>query len=220
MKFRHFQELLLIALCACATFAMSSKEGVAQIVLFDEVASGLDLGTAAAPTSLGTLAIGTGTVSGTVTGNGQATPFDQDAVSFTIAAGTQLDSITLLSYVSGDDVGAARSFAGILESSSIATLAASSFDDTQNGGLLGGGSLIGTVGQDILSEIGSASLAGNGFTGPLGPGTYTLVHQETVVGNEFSFGFNVSSVQAVPEPSSAALLSGLALLGFVRRRRS
>ena len=210
------KKLLLIALSACATFAMSSNEGFGQVILFDEIASGADLGTAAAPTALGTLAIGTGTVSGTVTGNGQATPFDQDAVSFTIAAGTQLDSITLLSYESGDDVGVAQSFVGILESSSIASLTADSFDDTQNGGLLGGGSLIGTVGEDVLSTVGTATQAGNGFTGPLGPGTYTLVHQETVVGNEYSFGFNVS---AVPEPGSGIVLAGLGLCGFFRRRR-
>jgi hypothetical protein len=69
----------------------------------------------------------------------------------------------------------------------------------------------GTVGTDRFPDMETAAGA-QGFTAPLGPGTYTFLIQQTgTAATSYGFNFNV-----IPEPGSFALLAGAALLTFRR----
>ena len=198
MNFRHLPVLLGLMLLVGPAFA--------QTIVHDESINGELSDSGAMPTPV-TLVLGLNTIEGSLGGlgagggGGASNGNDADIFTFTVAAGQTVNSITTTR--SDSNVG----FIGYSNTSSIgaisdnATLAAA----IQAGGLFGNNS-IGPA--DDLSPIPTT----------LGAGDHTFILQETAAPTDFSISFNVA--QAIPEPSSAALLSGLTLLGLVRRRRS
>ena len=75
------------------------------------------------------------------------------------------------------------------------------------------------IGHDILALAGIPASGSSGFTGPLGPGSYSFWIQDFNAGSfPYGFDFNLSPV---PEPASwsAALLGAAALLARRRVRR-
>jgi hypothetical protein len=172
---------------------------------FDETVDGDLSGNPAVPTSLGTLSLGANALSATFGGG------DFDLLTFAIAPGQQLNSITLNSYS-----GRALSFSG-LQGGTVWTAGLGGAVDPTN--LLGWTHISGgVVGTDILDDYGLGSGA-LGFTPPLPAGNYTLEIQDTGGAVSASLTFNV-----VPEPSGVALtaigLIGLAASGWRRKRQS
>jgi hypothetical protein len=80
----------------------------------------------------------------------------------------------------------------------------------------------GDIGTDILPEMGIPADSSSGFTPPLGAGDYAIWIMEVDNGGcspDCHYGFDFA-LAAVPEPASGAgLLTGLALLAVLRRRR-
>jgi len=145
---------------------------------------------------------------------------DRDYLTFTIPAGMHLVAIEVLPGTQSDTVGAPVSFIGIragnVGSDPTTTPAYTNADLALT---LLGYYLYGPadIGNDILDNLAIANTLtppAQGFTAPLGAGTYTLWIQETVVGN-FNYGFDL---QVVPEPESLPLLA-LGLLGLAYNRR-
>lgn len=174
---------------------------------YDESIHGDLSGNPAAPTSLGTLGVGSHTL--------RAGFFDEDydLATFTLAPGTYLDSIYLNSYG-----GSTASFSGLQAGSTWTAGFGFGVDPAPLlGWVLFGES---TLGTDILDDYAMGADA-IGFSPPLPPGTYTLEFQETgsfPVSAEFT-------LNVVPEPSTLATASiTVASMGIVallahRRRR-
>lgn len=201
---------LSLILASMITGAGSLSAGVAlpADVAFDESVFGDLSDNLASPNSL-SFQPGSNRVIGSIAAGNP--DLDRDFFTFSIATGFQLSSIILDSYESFDNVGAAQSFVAIIGGTSFPSL-------TDSSGFLGN-ALISEVGADFLDDLGSTGSLGTGtptgFTGALPAGDYTIWHQETVLGNNYTFDF---VVEAVPEPSSALLL-GLGGLGLLGRRR-
>lgn len=198
----RFRTIALAGLVAAA-FAQSA----AAVTIWDEGTDG-DLSTdPAAPTSV-TVAIGTNSVIGSTVGS-EAGP-DRDVFTFTVPEGAALTQLLLTSFVSDDDLAALE-----LQAGPVITDPASA--DELLGWLHPSATFVGT---DILDDIGQGAGA-IGFTGPLPPGTYTLLMQQ---GDPLAvaYGFDlVIEPVAVPEPPMAALfVLGLAALAVARRRRA
>ncbi|GAB5453547.1 MAG: hypothetical protein Hals2KO_38750 [Halioglobus sp.] len=135
-----------------------------------------------------------------VTGSTTASPLDRDIFTFNIPAGQELVAVILQAYIAGDD----QSFFAVAEGPTIASLL--------NPAALLGNALIGATpgamqGDDVLDDLGALTFPGStGFSGPLGPGTYTFWIQETTVGiREYALDFQVRS-STVPLPSTILLL--------------
>jgi hypothetical protein len=147
---------------------------------------------------------------------------DRDYFYFTLAAGQQLDFIFLRE---GTQVGANATFIAIQGGDKV-TLDPMGRTPV---GLLGF-TLYNNTSQldtNILDDIGSllddgAFAGATGFSGPLGPGTYAFWVQDTAFGTfNYHYEFNVSS-DPIPTPlpgAFLAMLSGMGVLGLVRRRR-
>ena len=200
MKSRHFPALLGLMFFASTAFA--------QGIVHDESSDGELSDSGPSPTSV-TFGVGVNTIQGSLGGlgsgggGGASNGNDADIFTFTLAAGQTVDSITTTRSDGNQGFIGYSNTASIVAFSDSASLGAA----VQAGGLFGNGS------------VGGASAGGLApIPSTLGAGDHTFILQETVTPVDFSISFNV--VQAVPEPSSAALLSGLALLGFARRRRS
>jgi hypothetical protein len=156
---------------------------------------------------------------------------DADIFSFVIPTGFRLDSIFLTSY--STSAPSVRMFSALAAGATFPY----SFDEinssenppdlslTMGAGMVGarfprsGGGFFGAgVGDDILTFFGGSDrLGGTGFSTPLPAGTYTMFIQET--GPTSSYGLSIN-VAAVPEPSSAALMSLIVLGGSCYRRRA
>ena len=185
-----------IALSAVAALSLASASGA---MTYNEAVDG-DLSTD--ETNPSVLALGPGTHS--IIGTTVDSPLDRDFFTFTIAAGESLTSLVLASYT-GD---AAPSFMAIDDQVGFDTL----LDSTN---YLGTSFIFpGQIGNDILPDLAAAPLGGDGFSAPLGPGTYTIWYQETGAPTSYQFDLTV-----VPEPGSAALLM-LGAAGLLRRRRA
>ena len=184
-------------------------------ITYQESVSGDLSDNAASPTAL-MFGLGTNQVIGelrNVTGDPGADV--RDYLTFIIAPGQELTSIVQQDYSDIATSGAAnRGF------HSINSGATSAIPGSATIGSFLGANHFDTVaaGTDLLPSLGSAGLGATGFTGALGPGTYTYLVQNTSANpSAFALDFNVS---AVPEPGSLVLLSALAGLTVVRRRRS
>lgn len=198
MKFRHLAVLLGLMLLVSPTFA--------QGIIHNETADGELSDTGLAPTSFGVLGLGVSTIEGSLGGvsdmsGGASNGNDADIFTFTVAAGQTVNAITTTR--TDENLG----FIGYVNA---ATLAFFNDNDSlsaavESANLFGSGPIVATAGE--LAPIPTS----------LGAGDHTFILQETVTPVDFSISFNV--VAAVPEPSSAALLGGLALLGCARRRR-
>jgi hypothetical protein len=149
---------------------------------------------------------------------------DLDYFTFTVGAGSKLSAIIVLP---GTTVAGSFSFIGI-EAGPQITLPP---EPANAMGLLGfrHTNPATDIGNDILPLIGNPPvglMGATGFVPPLGPGTYSVWIQEDDPGcNPFPchYGFDFVLATAptlTPEPaSSAGVLTGLALLAFVRRHR-
>jgi len=139
-----------------------------------------------------------------------ATGDDREYFTFTIDAGYQLSALILDGFATDPDTNLA--FLGVAEGSVFPT-----GPDAPDVTTLLGYGLIGLsdVGNDILQLIGLGGGA-QGFSGPLGPGTYTWWAQETAPSvDDWDLNFVVTEI---PAPGAFALL-GIAGLAGSRRRR-
>jgi len=177
----------------------------AQTVLWDEDVDGDITDDWSMPLDFGVLTPGSYLLSNTVV-NSNDPDGDRDFFTITIPVGAVLAQMNLLSFESGG-----AGFIGMIEGPAFDDDPANIFNPAD---LLG--YIIYTVfdeGNNILPGIGSGS-GSQGFTTPLGPGTYTFWSQETAtVPTSSTFEFVV-----VPAPASAALL-GFGALALTRRRR-
>jgi len=188
-------------LCGVLLSACLATHTAQATVIYDEGISGDLSGDNLLPTML---AVSEG--SNVVTGSATSFPLDRDIFTFNVAADQQLVAIILDTLVSGDD----QSFFAVASGNSIASLGSPA--DLLGNALIG--NLAGTMqGDDLLDDLGAGTFPGStGFTGALGPGTYTFWIQETTRGiQEYALDFQVRT--AVPLPSTLALLlAGMMLL--------
>jgi len=179
-------------------------------VLFDESGHPDLSNNQAAPTPF-TLSLGTNSIIGSV-GTGDT----QDWVALTLPAGRKLSSLVLFAYQSAD----AQGFLGVQSGSSFV---GSVFDATAylgyvhfGTGATNNGPPTNVVGSNLLPLAGNNTIAtgSQGFTPPLGSGTYTFLIQQLGSPTAYQFDFIV-----VPEPSTwGLLLLGGALLVMIRSR--
>lgn len=181
------------------------------------------------PTSLGLLGIGSNLVSGTSTAGEvvelpPAVPaphfpnLDADVWTVEVAPNTQLDQVVLAHFqftstgLLGENNGNGAWFA--VEAGGQIS------DPTLPDALLGGG-LVGMIpgqqqGDNVLEDLGLATMGGAGFSGPLAAGTYTFWYQEGPTDTSYTFDFQVSEI---PEPSTLVLLGlGCCFCGLRRCR--
>jgi len=216
----HLQFYLLTA----ALVGLTSSQATAGFTFIESIHGEFST-ESSAPTPFGIATPGSNVVMGAV-GN-----LDADIFSFVIPTGFRLDSILLTSF--STSAPSARMFAALAEGDTFpysfdeinslenppdlsltmgAGLIGARFSDSQ-GGFFGAG-----VGDDILTFFGGPNrLGGTGFSTPLPAGTYTMFIQETGPISNYGLSINVA---AVPEPSSAALMSLIVLGGSFYRRRA
>lgn len=197
-------------LLLCAALSAAALSGAQAATAWDEAASGDLANVGTSPTAV-SLVPGSNIVTGT-TGRSAAGVVDRDYFTFTLPAGWQLDSLTMLP---------GTTFLGPSALSFIAVQAGTQVTVNPTGGsatgLMGWWHYNGNdMGTNILPSIGVGP-GGSGFVGSLPAGSYAFWIQETGTGSAaYNFDFSVS---AVPEAStSLMLLAGLAGLAFLRRR--
>ena len=201
----------LVKAAAASALAAVSAPAAAD---YNEAVSGDLSNSNTAPTPV-TFANGNNIITGT-TGSNPETGIDRDYFTFTLAPNQQLTAIMVLegtTSLPGPNPNAPLSFIGLQTGSSVTDPAAPVV-----GALLGythyGPSLIGT---DILDNI-AVGPGAQGFSPPLGGGTYSVWIQEANTGTaHYAFNF---MVRMVPEPSSwMMMLAGFGLMGLALRRR-
>lgn len=142
---------------------------------------------------------------------------DRDYFTFAVPTGWLLSSIFHKSYVSDDDL----SFFALQSGTALTEPPAG----TNAGNLLGYTHFgAGTVDTEIIDDLAASDSPGpglpaaQGFTAPLGAGSYTFWVQQTGVAAKYSFDFVLTPV---PEPEQWALMLGGGLflaLRLLRRR--
>jgi hypothetical protein len=190
--------------CLAASFAMAAN--------YHEAVDG-DLSSVAVSPTAWNLTAGANTITGSAGTNHAAGTVDYDLLAFTVPAGHQLDSITILSYSNESEFGA--SFFGLQADSPW-------YDGF--GWNIGGYWLMGyahvqasNVGTDLLPRI-HENAPPPEFTIPLASGVYTMLIEDIDTPFNYSLQFNVSAA-SVPEPSSLAIgcVACAGLAAFRRR---
>lgn len=195
------------ALSFCLAFASSLASA---LPIWTEDVDGDLSSSAGAPTPL-SIALGTNTVSGSVSAASDDT---RDYLTFTIGAGQQLSALLLQQWADGTSGGPANTgFHAI-------NLGATSFVPGQAtiASFLGAAHIdFLPAGSDLLPGLGTGGFGEIGFVGPLGPGTYSYVIQQTGPElNRYVLDFVVT-----PEPGTAVLFGlGMAGLSAAGRRGS
>lgn len=207
LRFRWLTQAAAVAALALGSVPAMADTG------YNETSSGDLSNVGTSPTAV-TLGIGSNFISGT-TGS-TAGVIDRDYFTFTLAPGQALTAIQVLQGTTNipnatpGDV--ARSFIGLEAGATFDTLPTT----TTASGLLGythySQSMVGT---DILDDI-ALGAGAQGFTRPLGAGSYSVWIQEANAGTaSYFFNFLVASV---PEPSSwAMMLTGFGVIGWSMR---
>lgn len=176
-------------------------------ISYDESVSG-DLSTASgSPTGI-SLLIGDNEVHG-ITGRAVAGgPVDRDFFRVAIPVGWQLSGIEVLRGTTAAGAGS-LSFLGVVKAADFGAT-----PPTAPADLLGYHHYSPTeIGTDILDDLGTG-FGAQGFTGPLGAGTYTFWVQETAVASvDYAFDLKVSRVSTVPDAGPQGWL-GFATLGM------
>lgn len=191
------------------------------------------------PTPLGIFMPGVNSVTGSVANIGFPEdffpdPFDPentdhlmgmtaDIFTFTVAPGTQLDSVSLGAFSGSSPV--ANMFMA-LDDGPIFDVNPYDLNfglglNEFIGGALVGNPLFGVgVGDELLPVLANSAVAGSGFDVPLATGQYTVYLQEQSSSpSEYTLLFRVSDISAVPEASSTMLLGACGVGFFVIRRR-
>lgn len=183
------------------------SQGAMAGTAYDEGSQG-DLSSVGSAPTLVSLALGDNSVEGTT--GALLGGVDRDYFSITVAAGQRLTGLTVQS---GTETVGAFAFIAV-QAGPVVTVGPTAGDPT---GLLGWAHYGGAdIGQDILPRMGTG-FGADGFSGALGPGEYAFWVQDTGPGvSSYSLGL---TLQAVPEPASAALLAAGLLAGAAWRRR-
>lgn len=182
------------------------------VTAWDETAHGDLSGVAGAPTLL-VFGSGSNTVSGSI-----ANPADtRDFLHFVIQPGFQLSALRLLSY---DNLGTSAPQDGNRGYHAIQNGVVGLVPAVGNSNAFLGGDHLdpSAPGTDLLPQLGGANrLAGTGFSGPLGAGSYVYVVQQTGAQlNGYSLDFVVTPV---PVPAALWLVTPALALMAARRRR-
>ena len=194
-----------VLLCACLVLGAHVANAATA---WNEAVSG-DLANAGASPTAVNFGLGSNIIIGT-TGRTSGV-VDRDYLRFTLPAGWQLDTLTV---VSATAVGtSALSFIAVQAGPHVTV---SPTGGSASGRLGYAHSGENDVGTDILQIMGFGPGA-TGFSGALPAGSYSFWIQDTGTGvASYNLNFGVS---AVPEPSAALmLLAGVAGLGWLRRR--
>ena len=190
-----------IGLLAIAAFALVLAPAAGAAVIHDEALDGDLSNDRLAPTAL-SIGVGTNSVIAT------SQIGDREFYTITLAAGTSLSALNLVSY-SGSDIAfiaiqSGSSFTENPDSPNVANILGYSHFGPGLGGATG----------DILDNIGAGAGA-IGFSPPLPSGSYTFWSQQTGAAVTYQFDLVV-----VPEPGSALLLAlGLGGIAACGRRR-
>lgn len=201
IMFKH----LMISLAVILGFTSTANAAI----MYDESVNGDLSDDNLAPTQLGSAELGSNIVKGSTDND----PLEPDFWSLTIDPGYLLSAIILNEYSNEDDA----SFFAVSQGDQITSI-------TDGSDLLGitlFGAADGTlVGQDLLDDLATATtirgVTVDGFTAPLGAGTYTFWTQETAGVTTYEFDFQVT---AVPKPLTI-LGAGVAVAfgtGFKRK---
>jgi hypothetical protein len=198
----------------CIASAVALLSLSARAAVFNESVSGDLSNNQAAPAVL-TLDNGGNSVVGTVNGTGDS----QDWIALTVPNGLQLSSVTLAAYTSSDGQG----FTGVQSGSSFVGspfVASSYLGYAHYGTAADNGSQFGQnlIGVNILPIMGDNTIAtgSQGFTPPLGAGTYTFLIQQLGAATSYQFDY---AVTPVPEPASQAAVAGIVCAAFFLKRR-
>lgn len=190
-----------------ATFATLLIAGAPALAttVWDEAVDGELSNDPDAPTAL-TLAVGANRIVGTI----QAPLDPRDFVTFEIAPGQSLVGLSLIEYTDVATGGPGNRGFHAINAGAVSFIPG----PATAANFLGGAHLDPLApGTDLLPALAAASLAGSGFSVPLGPGTYAYVLQQT--GTPLT-RYAVELI-VVPEPSAAVLLA-LAAAPLARRR--
>lgn len=161
-----------------------------------ELAQGDYSDSGATPTPFGPLSLGVNTVVGTMGG----TPLDRDIFTFSVASGSTLTAIDLVSYNSPGNVGGGSFF-------SFGT--GTTISDPNFGSA-------GSFGHAITSTTGSLAAQFNTpIPLPLGAGDYTMWIQETA-GDPVDYQVDFTTV---PEPAGLLMIGMLGCFLVFRRKR-
>ena len=194
MRLHHLPSLFAVLVFAAAP-------AFAQTIVHNEAIDGELSDTGASPTLIN-LVFGLNEIQGSLGPGGSGatnSTSDADFFTFNLASGLEVSSITTTRSTPG------QAFLGQVSGSTISSTTAAGLD----------GGVLFADGDEVFNLAGAQGQI-QPISGPLS-GSQTFVIQETGGATDFTISFNVTS--SVPEPSSAAVVGGLALLGFVRRRK-
>ncbi len=179
---------------AAVGFVVSLMGGAAYGQLWDEGVDGDASGSPGSPSDAGVLVLGSNVLTGTVSNSGGADP--RDFITFVVPDGLQITQVMLVGFAPNNT-------------------AWTHFDDgpssvipnmSNAGTLLAGAHVEGPTpnGADLFANYQAGSpnlLAGPGFDGPIGAGTYTFLMQQTSnVLQSYSFDFVTGVAPAACDP--------------------